>query len=151
MYVYVRVPFGALLRARRRVDPRGRASRCLALLVGNLECLRVARDSIALKPPTPSMDADGVGPVEMATHIVRSIRLQLTHWQPTHGVHGPYLRTALKCKRPGHFRVKHRVYQLTPDVRALRLGTTICPIGNLNTSRCHHSSADRRQSWWNPA
>ena len=43
-----------------------------------LECLGVAR----------------VGPVEMATHIVQSIRLQLT--QP---MHGPYLRTALKCKR----------------------------------------------------
>ena len=59
-----------------------------------LECLGVARDSIALKTPTPSIDAEGVGPVEMATHIVQSIRLQLT--QPTHG---PYLRTALKCKR----------------------------------------------------
>ena len=60
-----------------------------------LECLGVARDSIALKTPKPSMgDAEGVGPVEMATHIVQSIRLQLT--QPTHG---PYLRTALKCKR----------------------------------------------------
>ena len=60
-----------------------------------LECLGVARDSIVLKTPTPSMgDAEGVGPVEMATHIVQSIRLQLT--QPTHG---PYLRTALKCKR----------------------------------------------------
>ena len=47
----------------------------------------MARDSIALKTPKPSMgDAEGAGPVEMATHIVQSIRLQLT--QPTHG---PYL------------------------------------------------------------
>ena len=48
----------------------------------------MARDSIVLKTPTPSIDAEGAGPVEMATHIVQSIRLQLT--QPTHG---PYLQT----------------------------------------------------------
>ena len=59
-----------------------------------LECLGVARDSIVLKTPTPSIDAEGVGPVEMATHNVQSIRLQLA--QPTHG---PYVRTALECKR----------------------------------------------------
>ena len=103
-----------------------------------LECVGVARDSIALKAPTPSIDAEGVGPVEMATHIVQSIRLQLT--QPTHG---PYLRSALKCKR-----------HLQASSLSAHLMYGHCDSHDLSHREyfaVHHSSAERLQSWWNPA
>ncbi len=56
---------------------------------------------------------------------------------------GRYVRTALECKR--HL---PSIESICSHLMYGHCDSHICPIGN--TSRCHHSSAERRQSCWNP-
>ena len=92
---------------------------CTRTLLLRMERLGVARDSIALENPTPSMgEAEGAGLVEMATHRA----------EHSTAIEAARARTVLACGLANATFSKHRVYLLAANVRAQRL-PRIVPAG----------------------
>ena len=92
---------------------------CTRTLLLLMERLGVARDSIALENPTPSLgEAEGAGLVEMATH-------RADH---STAIEAARARTVLACGLANATFSKHRVYLLAANLRAQRL-PRIVPAG----------------------